>query len=111
MLGGDTMVRAMALRNLHINQIRRDFQPEECLLEAVVAQYVAAMQRNEKIEPIRVFFDGTEYWLADGFHRVAAALQLSHEQIKADVTPGTYADMEAEWRQMVEALKRSLRER
>lgn len=39
-------------------------------MEPVVAQYVAAIQRNEKIEPIRVFFDGTEYCLADGFHRM-----------------------------------------
>jgi ParB-like chromosome segregation protein Spo0J len=35
--------------------------------------------------PIVVFFDGAEYWLGDGFHRIIAAVALGLVEIAADV--------------------------
>jgi hypothetical protein len=39
-----------------------------------------------------VFFDGAEYWLADGFHRIIAAETLGLVEIAADVRPGGRRD-------------------
>ena len=94
---------------LPLDCIRRDFQDDEFLIEDSVNECVVAFHRGDKIEPIRVFFDGAEYWLADGFHRVAAALRVGRREIEAAVVLGTYADMDAEWREGLEAIKRYLR--
>ncbi len=42
--------------------------------------------------PVVVFFDGLEYWLADGFHRVNAAIQAGIEHINVDVKEGDKRD-------------------
>lgn len=40
--------------------------------EAVVNEYAALMADGHKFPPIVVYHDGTNYWLADGFHRLLA---------------------------------------
>jgi hypothetical protein len=95
---------------LPLGSIRLDFQSDpDYLIEETVAEYVAAFRQGDEIEPVRVFFDGTTYWLADGFHRVAAARRLRRKKIKAEVVLGSYADLDAEWRQGLEAIKQMLR--
>jgi uncharacterized ParB-like nuclease family protein len=42
--------------------------------------------------PVTVFFDGTEYWLADGFHRLLAARRAGRKHIAADVKQGSRED-------------------
>jgi hypothetical protein len=42
--------------------------------------------------PIVVFFDGAEYWLADGFHWIIAAEELGLAEIDTDVREGTQRD-------------------
>jgi len=79
---------------LPLDHIRLDFQEPGYLIERHVAEYLDAFRRRDKIEPVRVFFDGTTYWLADGFHRVAAARQLGRQKIEATVVLGTYEEMD-----------------
>jgi hypothetical protein len=45
-----------------------------------------------KFPPITVFYDGTDYWLADGFHRVEVHKQLGLVEIEADIRQGTRRD-------------------
>jgi ParB-like chromosome segregation protein Spo0J len=38
--------------------------------------------------PVTIFFDGKEYWLADGFHRYHATRKLGKSSIKCRITNG-----------------------
>jgi hypothetical protein len=58
----------------------------------VVAEYVEAMEAGEKFPPIVVYHDGTEYFCADGFHRILAAQRSNRKVIAAEVTKGTRQD-------------------
>ena len=58
----------------------------------VVTDYAEAMQRGDKFPPVVVFFDGEVYWLADGFHRVYAAMSIDLTEIDADIRNGSKRD-------------------
>ena len=47
-------------------------QPRAKIDQAVCDEYAERMKAGEKFPPIDVFFDGEDYWLADGFHRISA---------------------------------------
>jgi hypothetical protein len=89
-------------------QICLDFQRPENLIEDVVQEYVDRMTWGEKIDPISVCYDGKRYLLKGGFHRLEAAQRLKRRRISAEATKGTLEEMEAEWRQDLAKLKRSL---
>lgn len=60
-------------------------------------EFSDAMLQGTVFPPVVVFFDGTTYWLADGFHRVGAAKQVAKfdptfRGIRAEVRPGSYRD-------------------
>ena len=83
---------------LNYEQIRIDggTQPRAELLIEVMEDYAEQMRDGVEFPPITVFFDGKEYWLADGFHRFGAALRARPgDAIEADVIQGTQAD--AQW--------------
>ena len=87
--------------NLPIKIIRRDFDEPELLFNEKVQEIAEAMRRGDTIPPITVCYDGREYRLQDGFHRVAAALSLGRDMIEAEVLPPTLADSQAEFAPMV----------
>ena len=82
---------------LWLEQIRTDggTQPRAQMDRTVVAEYAADMGNGATFPPVVVFYDGSEYWLADGFHRVEAAKSLGLVEIAADVRQGTLED--AKW--------------
>lgn len=57
-----------------------------------IASYADEMAAGVGFPPITVFFDGTKYWLADGFHRFLAARRIDSEEILADVHEGGRVD-------------------
>jgi hypothetical protein len=67
-------------------------QPRALIDEDVVAEYAEAMERGDKFPPMVVFYDGTDHWLADGFHRVSAARQIGRTFVQCDVRQGTWRD-------------------
>lgn len=50
------------------------------------------MDRGAVFPPVTAFYDGSHYWLADGFHRLSAALELDYVKITADIRQGTRRD-------------------
>ena len=89
----------MALLLLAQVRFDADCQSRVCLDEETVAEYAFRMQEGAVFPPITVFFDGAEYWLADGFHRYAACKGLARErgdeadaQVPADTRQGTRLD-------------------
>jgi hypothetical protein len=57
-----------------------------------VAEYAEQMLDGVKFPPVVLFHDGSEYILADGFHRVMAASRNGFKDILAEVHKGTRSD-------------------
>lgn len=84
-------------KKLSLATIRMDggTQPRAELLEDVIAEYAEAMRGGATFPPVDVYYDGTSYWLADGFHRAEATKKLGIAKIAAEVHQGTRED--AQW--------------
>lgn len=67
-------------------------QQREKINEEIVAEYTEAMRCGAKFPAVTLFFDGVQYWLADGFHRYHATTKVPALDILADVREGTKRD-------------------
>jgi len=79
---------------LRISTIRTDggAQPRARVSLETVSDYAAEIKGGAKFPPVVVFHDGTDYWLADGFHRRDAFIASGASSIEADVKQGTQRD-------------------
>ena len=78
--------------NLSAIIIDKGTQSRAQISEETVSDYAEAMSAGDTFPPITVFFDGVEYYLADGFHRLHAAQRLGRASIQAEVKTGTLRD-------------------
>ena len=83
--------------SLPIASIRVDggTQPRAVLDFDAIEDYAEEMGAGVKFPPVVVFYDGENYWLADGFHRVKAAYAAGFDTVRCDVHQGTIE--EAQW--------------
>ena len=73
-----------------------DTQPRAEISQTVCAEYGERMKAGDQFPPVDVFFDGEDYWLADGFHRIQAyVMALPGEAVECNVYKGTKED--AQW--------------
>lgn len=74
-----------------VSEIRIDggTQPRIEIDEHTVSEYAESI---EQLPPITVFYDGSAYWLADGFHRWHAHRLAGRSKIAADSRPGSRRD-------------------
>lgn len=79
---------------LPIEKIRIDggTQIRVSVNESAVTDYADRMQDGDKFPNPHVFFDGSDYWLADGFHRYHAFARLGATEIRCEVHNGTAID-------------------
>jgi hypothetical protein len=79
---------------LRLDLIRLDggTQPRAEISEELVDEYKNEMMRGAEFPPVIVFYDGTDHWLADGFHRVHARKRSSFGDVPADIRQGTKRD-------------------
>jgi hypothetical protein len=84
------------MKELKVSDIRIDggTQVREKLNQDRVNSYAEQMNDGAVFPPITVFFDGSSYWLASGFHRLFAEKQRGTEVIKATVMNGTVHEAE-----------------
>jgi hypothetical protein len=77
-----------------IQSIRRngDTQSRVAIDRTAVREYALEMKEGFNFPAVLLFFDGTDYWLADGFHRVEAALSIGLDRIAASIQEGTRRD-------------------
>lgn len=87
----------MSAKSIQLSAIRIDggTQSREALNQATVAEYAEAMTDGATFPPVTLFFDGSNHWLADGFHRYFAAKQVGFTDMPAEVREGTQLD--AQW--------------
>ncbi|MGR3278959.1 hypothetical protein ACSYAD_28250 [Acaryochloris marina NIES-2412] len=69
-----------------------DIQPRQQLNQEVIAEYSEDMKRGATFPPVIVFYDGSKFWLADGFHRIAAKQANGDLEIIAERKSGSRRD-------------------
>ena len=81
-------------KELKLKQIRLDggTQVRAAIKEEAVMRYATDLEGGSVFPPMRVFFDGTDYWMSDGFHRYHAALRIGMATFPCDVETGTPRD-------------------
>ena len=82
------------MKVLKFSQIRIDggTQMRVSINQDKVAEYAEKMREEEKFPPIKATFDGTVYWLYNGFHRYFAAQASGATTIEVEYKPGTMED-------------------
>jgi hypothetical protein len=85
------------LSEIDVSKIRMDggTQPREVIDQDVVSEYAERIEAGDEFPPVVAFYDGTDYWLADGFHRMHAYQQCDYRHVDVDVRQGTRRD--AQW--------------
>lgn len=80
----------MTAESLPIARIRRDggTQTRAEISADKVAEYSEDMRAGAEFPAVVVFHDGSTYWLADGFHRVAAAEAAGLAEVACEVKQG-----------------------
>ena len=78
-------------------------------MNETVERYVQRLRSGETLPALKVRYDGQQYFLEDGFHRIEAAKRCGLQTVKVEVSLGTLADMEAEFRAYLTKLKESLK--
>lgn len=81
-----TMLSVASMTLDHRCQPRATMDPE------LIQEYADAMTLGVVFPPLMVFRNGSNYWLADGFHRIAAAQQASIPHMNCEVQEGGVRD-------------------
>ena len=79
---------------IELSKVRIDgeLQPRAELNQDTIAEYAEAYKSGAKFPPVKLFFDGSSYWLADGFHRYSAARDAGLTTIYEEIIPGSRRD-------------------
>lgn len=77
--------------NINLDKIRIDCgtQSREAINPNTIVEYKEAILNGAVFPPVTVYFDGTDYYLADGFHRYFANKAAGSPGVEANVTNGT----------------------
>jgi hypothetical protein len=76
---------------LEVSRFRTDggTQSREHMNKMLVSEYCYHMKAGARFPSLEAFFDGTSYWLIDGFHRLEGAKQAGVTQLYCAIHKGT----------------------
>ena len=77
---------------VELTKDQKGAQVRESINEATVTEYVERIESGVKFPPIIAFFDGNNYWIADGWHRLMAHERSGCLTISAKVKSGGERD-------------------
>jgi ParB-like chromosome segregation protein Spo0J len=82
------------MRKVKLNDIRIDggTQCRVVLNQAKIYEYVERMKEGDEFPLIEARFDGSTYWLSDGFHRYHALKLMGFKEVNVNYKPGTQDD-------------------
>lgn len=60
--------------------------------EQTIDDYADAIEMGDEFPPLLVYFDGTHYWLVDGYHRYHAHKKAGKAGVTCDVVNGTFTE-------------------
>ena len=77
--------------SLPLSSIRVDWtiNARAAMRRETALEYAEALKAGAKFPPVTVFFDGSVYWLADGFHRFVAHEIAGMAAIPVEIRLGT----------------------
>lgn len=79
------------VKELRLSQLRLDggTQQRVRIDQEVAANYARLLLKNTRFPPVEVVFDGTHYWLWNGFHRYEAHTLAGRPRLYAEIRQGT----------------------
>lgn len=79
------------IKTIELKKIRLDggTQPRKKIHEDAIQNYTEVLLEGNKMPPVKVYFDGKDNWLADGFHRYHAHKRAGYTEIECIVIDGT----------------------
>lgn len=79
----------MTILKLSVIRIDGGTQARLSLVQEKVTDYAERMREGDAFPPATVYFDGSNYWLADGFHRYFATKANGKLDIDCEIIEGT----------------------
>lgn len=73
-------------------ELNEHMQSRAKMNDEAVSDYEEAYTQGAPLPGIKVYFDGANYWLADGYHRYHSASKIGLLEMDADVVQGTRRD-------------------
>jgi len=83
------MIKMLKLSDIRLDG---DTQMRVEINHNTVIDYAEAMKLGAKFTPMVVYFDGTDHWLANGFHRHAAYKSNGTLEAECEIVEGTLED-------------------
>lgn len=75
--------------SIELIKFNAETQARAMISESTITDYAEKLKEGVKFPPIKVFFDGENFFLADGFHRLLAHKQAGLTEINEEVEAGT----------------------
>src|SRR5947209_5388495 len=79
----------MSISNIRVDEaakVRETHSP------SIIEDYAQEMDSGRDFPPVVVFFDGSNYWLADGYYRVQASKMAGKSEIEVEIRQGSQRD-------------------